>query len=311
MDTNHTKPKILPNSAALLRELPADASTYPAGCNVHIFPDGFFQANDGRPARITEGKLTHWKMDQAVADALIAAATRPVLFDRDHESIYGTTAAAGWIVALHYESGQGLFGRCEWVGDAAEEIAGKVYRYLSPYFEFDPATGAVVRLISVALTNDPALNDLGAVALKHQSQESNMPEPDTNVAALTKQVADLNSNVAALTSENADLKSQVATLTKEKADAAAAADKKQHADLLQAALTDGRLTPAQKGWAEKQSLAALTEYLEATNPLAMLNKQHDGKDAGTGTAALTKEDLEMCSRMNIKPEDYAKTKAGN
>ena len=65
------------------------------------------------------------------------------------------------------------------------------------------------------------------------------------------------------------------------------------------------LTPAQKAWAEKQSLADLTEYLEATNPLAVLKKQTDGKDGGNG---LTQEELEMCKRMGVTPEDFAKAK---
>lgn len=34
-----------------------------------------------------------------------------------------------------------------------------------------------------------------------------------------------------------------------------------HAELLRAALLDGRLTPAQKPWAQKQTLAALRKYL--------------------------------------------------
>ena len=138
-------------TAALLREIPKDTVAYPAGCNVHLFPDGNFAANDGRPARLTEGKLTTWRMDAGIAAALIAAATEPILFDIDHESIYGSTAASGWITALHYEPGRGLFGKTEWNTDAAEAIAGSVYRYLSPYFEFDMATGAIIALISVAL----------------------------------------------------------------------------------------------------------------------------------------------------------------
>lgn len=148
-----------------------------------------------------------------------------------------------------------------------------------------------------------------------------MPLTEKEVAALTSERDTLKQSSAALAAENTTMKTQVAALTserdtlkvkvdaieKEKAEAALTAEKAKHAEVLQAALTDGRLVPAQKTWAEKQSLAALTEYLDATNPLALLGKQADGKGA-EGSHGLSEVELAYCTKMSVKPEDYAKAK---
>lgn len=128
------------------------------------------------------------------------------------------------------------------------------------------------------------------------------------LAALTTENVTIKTSLAALTTENADLKGKVAAIEKEKAEAALTAEKAKHAEVLQAALTDGRLTPAQKTWAEKQSLVALTEYLDASKPLALLNKQNDGKDEA-GAHGLNDVELAYCTKMGVKPEEFIKSKA--
>lgn len=324
--------------AALVFSLDAGAEGYPEDCNAHITPDGAFRSDDGRPASMTGGALLDWQMNAEIAAALIAdlaANGKPILYDYEHNSMWGDSRAAGWIVKLVYVAGRGLFGKVEWTPDAAESIAKKVYRYSSPLFYFDGATGAVTKLLSVALTNNPALGDLGAVDLVrraalaalpigalanqfitagslpgNQPGESMTPE---QLAALTAERDGLKTNVAALTAERDGLKTQVVALTAErdalaaeKVQVALAAEKTKHGELLTAALTDGRLAPAQKAWAEKQSLAALTEFLDATKPLALLNKQSDGRE--NGGLGLSQEELAMCSKMGVTPEDFAKAK---
>lgn len=329
-------------TAALVIALGA-TDGYPAGCNAHIFPDGLFRADDGRPASLTNGALLDWQMDQAVADGLIAALAasgKPILYDYEHNSIYGDSQASGWIDRLVYVAGKGLFAHVEWTEDGAADIAKKKYRYSSPYFAFDPKTGRVTELISVALTNNAALGDLGAVALARRAALASLPvgalanqflfavenagttdggcmtpeqmaaltaEQKSQLAALTAERDGLKTQLAALTSERDDLKTKVTAHENEKAAAALAAEKTKHTELLTAALTDGRIVPAQKEWAEKQSLAALTEYLDATKPLAMLGKQADGKNVG-GDHGLTKDELAACARMGVTPEQFKSAK---
>ncbi|NJA87698.1 hypothetical protein HCX48_00455 [Rhodocyclus tenuis] len=320
---------LLANSAALVLAIDADTSGYPAGCNAHIFPDGAFRADDGRPASITGGEVRDWQMDEAIAADLIAlfeASGKPVLYDYEHNSLYGDSRAAGWIDKLVYVPGRGVYAHVEWTPQAAEAIAKKVYRYSSPYFFFDPKTGAVKQLISTALTNNPALGDLGAVGLRRNPVSSTDKEAENmadekQVAALTSERDGLKTEVAALTNERDGLKGQVAALTaerdaqkakldaleKEKAEAALASEKAKHAELLAAALKDGRLVPAQKPWAEKQTLAALTEYLEATSPLVGLKRQADGQ--GDGGHGLTEDQLAMCSTMGVTPDQFKAAQA--
>lgn len=309
-----------------------DTTGYPEGCNAHIFPDGAFRAEDGRPACVTNGEVRDWQMSAEIAAQVIAAmeaAGKPILYDYEHNSNWGDSRAAGWIDKLVYVAGKGLFGHVDWTPDAAEAIARKEYRYSSPYFLFNGQTGAVVRLLSVALTNVPALGELGAVELARRaalagkvfSPAGGLPgnpsgDPDMSaeqLAALAKENGDLKTQSVALATENAGLKTQLAALTAdhdklkaEQVAAALAAEKTRHAELLDAALNDGRLTPAQKAWAEKQPLAALTEYLDATGPLPMTQTQTDGKP-GT-TAALTADEKAMCERMGVTPEAFLAAK---
>ena len=221
-----------------------------------------------------------------------------------------------------------------WTSDAKKEIAAKQYRYVSTVFYYDADTGEVLEIISIALTNTPGLDGLDALAAMARAAMSrgeindfsttggaDMPLTEKEVAALTSERDTLKQSSAALAAENTTMKTQVAALTserdtlkvkvdaieKEKAEAALTAEKAKHAEVLQAALTDGRLVPAQKTWAEKQSLAALTEYLDATNPLALLGKQADGKGA-EGSHGLSEVELAYCTKMSVKPEDYAKAK---
>lgn len=143
----------------------------------------------------------------------------------------------------------------------------------------------------------------------------------TEVTALAAERDSLKTKVTALTTERDTLKADVVALSAERdsavnklkdfeakqAEVALAAEKKAHADLLATALSDGRLAPAQKAWAEKQPLVALTEYLEATKPLVGDDKQSD-KPGGDANHGLNTEELAMCSQMNVKPEVFAATK---
>lgn len=306
---------------------------YPEGCNAHIFPDGKFRADDGRPARDTEGKVQDWRMDAEIAAGLIAdleKSGKPILYDYEHNSLFGDSEAAGWITKLVYVAKRGMFARVEWVDDAAEAIAGKKWRYSSPCFWYDD-TGAIIKIHSVALTNNPALGDLGAVALARQAALSASPvgalaqlfltaagrvpgvssgddmTPE-QIAALTAERDNYKTQLAALTAERDKANTELVALRKKIDDGVAAADEEKRTALLTAGNADGRIPPALSDWAKKQSLDGLTEYLEAQKPLAMLAKQVDGKVVSGGADGLTPDELAMCERMNVKPDEYLAAK---
>lgn len=306
---------------------------------IRILPAGEFVAVDGRPGGKVPGGT--WKLTADLARKVIdqvAAQRTDVLVDYEHQSLLAKdngkpAPAAAWLKALEWRDGPADAGGGLWATDvswtpaAAAALTSGEYRYLSPVFAYD-SQGRVTRLVSVALTNTPALDTLdplvsrAALSLITGDLETTDVDKDQQIAALTTErdaaktnVAALTTQVATLTQERDAAKTQLAALTAERdqlkaaADQAKAdADKKAHADLLQAALTDGRLTPAQKPWAEKQTLAALTEYLDATKPVAVLTRQADG--AGDKDAlGLSADELAMCSRMGITAEEYAKAKA--
>ena len=74
----------------------------------------------------------------------------------DSEESFQKAPAAGWVKALEYVPGQGLFAAVEWTDTARQEIETRQYKYFSPTVFIDKKTRRVYKLHSVALTNRPA-----------------------------------------------------------------------------------------------------------------------------------------------------------
>ncbi|GAB6127312.1 phage protease [Humidesulfovibrio idahonensis] len=163
----------MPLSGGVALAVGVSAEDMPPGMNAQLFPDGSFAARDGRPASTTEGALTAWRMDADIAAAVTAkvearASQLPV--DYEHQLLLAKqngqpAPSSGWITAVSYVPGRGLFAAVSWTARAREHISSDEYRYISPVFRFDIATGAVLEILSVALTNNPALDGMDAVAL--------------------------------------------------------------------------------------------------------------------------------------------------
>lgn len=159
-------------------------STAPS--NFRILPAGVFRSNDGRPAT-----LPGWRMDAQIAGQLMAAIhaqANDLVIDYEHQSTQAPSngqpaPAAGWFKRLEWREGDGLYVTdARWTEKARTMIEAGEYRYLSPVFAFDPNTGAVTRLVSVALTNTPALNGLAdlcqpTASLSRQAIGGSQPEP--------------------------------------------------------------------------------------------------------------------------------------
>ncbi len=353
----------------------------PEGMNAQLFPDGAFAARDGRPASLTGGKLTAWRMDADIAapvSALVDARETPLPVDYEHQLLLTKTngkpaPASGWISAVAYEPGRGLFAAVSWTAKAREHISADEYRYISPVFRFDQATGAVLEILSVALTNNPALDGMDAVALAAllpanntaTATEESMDEllerlrwmlnlpitagpdeikaeldklkamisggdaaaasvdllallkgKDESITALTAQVEKPDpakfAPVAALTAlqqVNATLQAQLAQL-------ASGAQASKVDSMVQAALADGRLTPALEGWARDlgaKDEAALSAYLTAAAPVAALTGMQTsglpgGQPPASSTAALSTEEAFVADQLGISHEDFKQAK---
>jgi phage I-like protein len=140
-----------------------------AGHLAQLTPDGTFRARDGRPAH-----LPGWKMSAAIAGrvlARLAARKTPIVVDYEHQTLLADqngqpAPAAGWIdpAKVEYREGEGLFAPIDWTARAAAHIAAGEYKFLSPVLPFDPATGEVLDLMHVALTNYPGVDGMAPLA---------------------------------------------------------------------------------------------------------------------------------------------------
>ncbi|MGB7650878.1 MAG: phage protease [Gallionella sp.] len=319
--------------AALSYALVSDAQGVTT--EAHLLPAGSFRSDDIRPV-----DCAAWLLDAEIAARVIAvAATKrnELLIDYEHQSLRAAdngqkVVAAGWIPnTLEFRDGKGLFAtNIAWTADAKRMIAAKEYRYISAVFYYDGETGEVLELVSVALTNTPAIDGLdaltqaalsrGALTIFSTTGDADMATDKeaiaaltadrdaatTKLAALTAENTTIKTSLAALTTENTELKSRVAAIEAEKLQAALTAEKTKCADMIVAAMTvDKTLPPAQEAFAKTLSLASLTEFLQSLKPLAMLSKQAEAK-AGVGEHGLSAEQLAMCTQMRVSPEEFVK-----
>lgn len=155
--------------------------------DIRLIPAGEFRAWDGRPTECAAWICTDEDGRRLVAEA--SARTSACVIDYEHATLHakktGAKApAAGWYKQLEWRAGDGLWAiGVDWTALAAQDIADKAYRYISPVFSYDPQTGRVQKLFHAALTNDPGLDgltDLAALAasvlLDQTSEEKPMDE---------------------------------------------------------------------------------------------------------------------------------------
>jgi phage I-like protein len=103
----------------------------------------------------------HWLND---APDKVANQTRlPLVLDYEHASEHrapqGLDApAAGWIDELQQnKSSAAIWGHVTWTERAKALIEAREYRFLSPVIQYEKPTNRVVKITSVALTNQPNL----------------------------------------------------------------------------------------------------------------------------------------------------------
>ena len=289
---------------------------------VFLLPPGPFSAIDGRP-----GNNMKWQLDAGIAYRLIdriAARHTDIVIDYDHQSLYtrdnGRPApAAGWFRSARWDDVKGLIATgVKWTDKATDHILKNEYRYVSAVFLYDD-TGIVREIISVALTNTPALDNLPPLqaALSRYQQEYVMPQDHTEtlnklteqVAALSAEKAQLSGQIAALTAERDALKKTLADRDAAEAAIKVQAEEQEKTRLIEAALADGRLYPAEKEVAEEMSLSLLKKHLESKKSIVDLSRQTKDKSSGKDlTHGLTEKELAICSKMHCSPEQYAVTK---
>lgn len=282
----------------------------------------------------------------ALADKLNSSGI-DVVVDYEHQTINkfdnGKPApAAGWLLrgGFVWRTGVGLVATAiRWTTEAAEMIREGEYRYLSPVFRYTNE-GVPTFLSSVALTNTPALTSLQELAIASMTRKNKEPlmaEESIDkiektveqevfvtapaVVAVAKptplavasqssnslqhpMIAALTNQVAGLGAENMRLREEMAALQQQLSVSA-------RDGIITAALSDGRLLPAMKKWAEAVSIEDLSDYLANAVPIAALSStQTQGKKPKETQAVeeggLSEADLAVCSQMQIDVELFKK-----
>jgi phage I-like protein len=310
----------------------------------HLLPAGTFHGRDGRGPYVFNPYA-----ERAVLEAF-ASLKCDLPVDYEHQSLEakdksGPIPAAGWIKQLESRA-NGLWGRVEWTAKAQACLRDKEYRYISPVFIHDKS-GQVMALTMAALTNTPnlyltaaasreevtamdfnaklcellgldasasedeILKALGELTNKNESAESK-EDATEDANEETKEEAQSRLSdpskyvpMEIFKSVNSRLAQLETAQAKEKADSAVAA-----------AMSAGKITPAQKNWAvsyASRDLAGFKDFADKA-PVTVSSNSSNSRLASkpetamaAATGALTPEQKNIAAAMGIDPARYLKT----
>ena len=338
--------------AVAIAALSVDLAAASAPTDFRVIPAGEFRAWDGRPSECPAWVCTEDDGRRIVAE--LAARTRKSVIDYEHATLKAKreavkAPAAGWFERAEWRSdGLWLIG-VDWTALAAREIADKAYRYISPVFSYDSASGRVRSLLHAALTNEPGLDnltDLAALAAHVFLDQPNQEEVQmellkkllaalglqetatetealsavaalkTNVASLTAQVTAPDptkfapiATLSALQGENADLQTKVAALQAE-------IDGGKLDTLIDEAKAAGKITPATEPLMReigKKDFAALSALLDASTPVVKPGGTQTGGKGPEGgtTAALSAEQKQVVAALGLTVDQFNKANKAN
>lgn len=314
---------------------------------IQLLPLGIITPRDGRPA---------WRLDapaDVVSASMAAARGLDLPIDYDHQidlaaipGVGGRAAAAGWIKELQARA-DGVWGRVEWTQAAAQAIAGKEYRFISPVFDFTKSDRRILVLHRAALTNNPAMT---MTALSHQQKEDGVDPilkalleamglgPDTDQATALAHVQKLMASTAIVTAVASKLGAQptetalaaaidqarqagapdpakfvpVAAVNEVRAELAAiqterATEKATAA--VDAAVAAGKVSPALKGWATDYASKDPAGFKDwvAKTPV-VTGGAMPGGEPPAGDDGLTAADRAIASQLGIPVGDFKKTR---
>ena len=249
---------------------------------------------------------------------------------------------------MEWRDGQGLFAtKVEWTDKAKAFVDSKEYKYISPVLGFNASTGEVVSIRMAALTNDPGIDGMNAAvaALAHgffnssqeRTHEKDQPmkaialllglaedasEADISAAltALKAEIVTLQTDNTALKTETAALKAAspdpakfvpVETVTALQGQVAALTTRLNEGeleDVIQAALSNGKLLPAMESWARdlgNSDLAALKAYVEKNPAIPLNGNQTGGKGpAGSGGVADDATNTAVMKALGMTQEQF-------
>jgi phage I-like protein len=291
---------------------------------VHLLPAGTFRGRDGRGPY-------HLRDPQAVIHASRESAGQRLMpIDYDHQIDFtnknGRPApAAGWIKGLQARS-DGIWGIVDWTQRAAAHLEHREYRYLSPAFKH-AKDGEVTCILRAALTNNPNLDQLTALARREEDMDDlaelrtllELPD-DADIAAIVPKVRDLMTarHAAAETPDPAkyvpigDFQRAVAEVNRLNQGISLQAA----AEHVRAQITTGQLPPFLKKWGVSLcsvNKPAFDAFIERTKGFFGAITSRSPARAmppayRDGAPQLTDDEFAIASRMGVSAADFAKNR---
>ncbi len=214
-------------------------------------PEEFLLLRYGKNVFTKSGEQGDFSFCEEDADRVIAEFTahaRDLVIDYEHQSLSrGKAPAAGWINQLK-KTAEGLTAHVKcWTAEAARALTALEYRYFSPTLYFSPDGKHVAALHSVALTNHPALHGIPALAADDLDDLCRLMELDD----VTDRQLAIRQKVTDLLRKEKELTGWLERCGFDDLDKAELAIRHfKCACLVEKAYNDGKVTEAEKPWAE-------------------------------------------------------------
>lgn len=240
--------------------------------------------------------------------------------------------AMAWVKSLEVDSNGAIWGAIEWNHEGSELVTKKAYRYYSPAYAIHSATGTIVGIRSIGLTNAPnlhvpALNQqqekgvtMNLVALLAALSLAPTATFDEALNSITKMKGDLTVALNSAASPSLDKFVPKADYELVLNRATAAEDKLTAQDKatletainteIDAALKAGKINPSTKEYhvAQCHQEGGLDRFKQfvAAAPVIAGDSNLDKKQPGETDTALNAEEQKVCDMMGLSVEDYRK-----
>ncbi|WP_457571301.1 phage protease [Desulfovulcanus sp.] len=283
-----------------------------SGDRIKVLPLGEIKGRDGRYWELTE--------DDAVQIVeLIKKNGIDLVLDWDHGT-YDYPAdgrAAGWFKADSFAvepegpDGPGIYAVLEFTPSGQESVLDKKeYRYFSPVF-WSQGT-RILELESFGLTNIPNITDLPALNSKknetQSSQGGQSMDREMEINRLRQEKEALEQEKNRLQKERDEALLQLNKLQGELESLKKKEQEREINEMVEKAILDGKLAPAQKETALKLGLNSkeLLEELINSSPYDFRQLKDEAKGGDENKSALSDTTLQICKMLGVKPEAVQK-----
>ena len=199
--------------------------------------------------------------------------------DYEHQTLGGEFAspsgqapAAGWIRRLEVVAREGLYGHVAWTPGAAERLAAREYRYVSPVALVRKRDRKLTALHSAALTNKPAIIGMRPIVNRqdlHRAKETPVMEDKLDALRDALVLEESAGAEAVLVAATERIEMLTADLARRRAE-----------ELVGRAMQAGKLTESQREWATALAMKdhGAFEAWEAAAPVVVATGRTEPPD---------------------------------